>query len=293
MTKEKTFIVDQAWAGARLDRFLSEAAGVGLRAARRLVLGGAVRVEGKARGCGFKLGLGQRVALAGPEPVAFAPSPRLVIQDGSFAAFFKPSGLHTAAICGSFEPSLEAMLPELLPGRAVLLVNRLDRDTSGLVLGAFGEAQAARFRELEDAGRVEKRYLALVQGALTEPMTLKWSLDTANTPRTKVLDVEAPDALRWTGVRPVARHGGFSLVEARIAKGARHQIRAHLARAGHAIVGDALYGGPEDGSLRLHHWSVFFPDFLAQAAPAWDELQVLIERFMEEPPCASAWPSRP
>jgi 23S rRNA pseudouridine1911/1915/1917 synthase len=285
MTNKKAFPVGDDDAGARLDRFVSGAAGVSLRAARRLVERGVATVDGAMRTPGYKLRAGQGVEVAQEEWGAPEEMPRLLARSGDYAAFFKPPGLHTAAVCGSFEPSLEALLPDIAPELSVRLVNRLDRDTSGIVLGGLSDQAALRFRELEDAGLVDKRYLALVRGEVAGGTTLTWALDTEGRATVRVPGVETPDRLRWTHVRPVAGQGGLTLVEARIAKGARHQIRAHLAHAGHPIAGDALYGGPQAASLRLHHWRVSFPGFCAQAAPAWEEAQVLVEKFMEENPC--------
>jgi 23S rRNA pseudouridine1911/1915/1917 synthase len=304
--------VEAGQAGERLDRFVSREAGVGLRAARRMAEGGHALVDGARRLPGYKLRPGQVVTLAGRDGPSSAPgkgepagdarpvpdgepssarggaacAPRLVSANDQYAAFFKPAGLHTVSLAGGGGLSLEDALPGLCPGRPVLLVNRLDRDTSGIVLGAFDERSARRFRELEDGGMVDKRYLALALGDISGPLVLKWGLDTHDRARVKVLGSQTPDGLRWTRVRPLARAGGLTLVEARIAKGARHQIRAHLARAGFPIAGDALYGVVQKAGLKLHHWCARFPGFQAGLLPAWAEFATECELFMEECPCA-------
>ena len=296
MTNEKGLLVGAGDSGERLDRFLSRSASVSLRAARRLVERGAARVDGVLRGASFKLRAGQAVSLApqgfsedanppkSEEPLA--GEPRLIVADERHAAFFKPSGLHTVSLAGGDGQSLESLLPSIYPDRKVLLVNRLDQDTSGIVLGVFSEAASRRFRQMEDAGQVDKRYLALVQGVLEKPLVLKWALDTADRAKVKVLGEGSPDPLRWTRVRPLGPQDGRTLVEARIAKGARHQIRAHLSRAGYPIVGDGLYGQSEGLALRLHHWCLRFPEFLACTPPPWDELKTSVELFGEDDPCA-------
>jgi len=190
-------------------------------------------------------------------------------------------------------------------------------------LGALDEASARRFRSLEDLGAVDKRYLAVVAGNCVQPMLLAWALDMADRATVKVLDEHARDELRFTSVRPLAHriltpgaaspampaneHGeacpaetcpgrelGLTLVEARIAKGARHQIRAHLARAGYPILGDSRYGGPAWPGLRLHHWSSTFAGFEVRALPQWPEwpgwktVDVSLELSLEENGCASS-----
>ena len=66
--------------------------------------------------------------------------------------------------------------------------------------------------------------------------------------------------------------GPLSLLELTILRGARHQIRAHLADAGFPIVGDAQYGlesTSRAGRMYLHHFSIALPGFRAEAAPDW------------------------
>jgi 23S rRNA pseudouridine1911/1915/1917 synthase len=291
MTNENFHKVGSGQAGERLDRFLSRVAGIGLRAARRMAEGGLAQVDGSACPPGYKLRDGQVVTLEGRDgSQEMVGAPRLLLADERYVAFFKPSGLNTVSLAGGGGPSLEGALAVLRPGRQVILVNRLDRDTSGVVLGAVDEACARRFRELEDLGQVDKRYLALVLGAFPGPLVLKWALDTADRAKVRVLPTQTPTELRWTRVRPLAymnAGGDRTLVEARIAKGARHQIRAHLARAGFPIAGDALYGEGQGAGLKLHHWCVRFPGFQAAVAPAWEEVETVSEFFMEENPCVS------
>ncbi|MFP5223381.1 MAG: pseudouridine synthase [Acidobacteriota bacterium] len=326
MTNENHFLVDGQGAGLRLDRFLCEAAAQSLRSARRLAERGAVLVDGVARQASYKLREGQAVHI---EPAGSnAPEPqgaRLLKVEEGFAAFFKPSGLHTVELAGGGGPSLEARLGHLYPDGPVRLVNRLDQDTSGIVLGALDEASARRFRALEDLGAVDKRYLAVVAGELVKPMLLTWTLDMADRTTVKVLDQDARNELRFTSVRPLAhrvvvpqdaspgtsssaignappgpggsactpeagpgRESCLTLVEVRIAKGARHQIRAHLARAGFPIVGDSRYGGPEWPGLRLHHWKSTFAGFEVRVLPQWEDwpgwntVDVSLELSLEE-----------
>ena len=76
------------------------------------------------------------------------------------------------------------------------------------------------------------------------------------------------------------------LVGCRIRKGARHQIRAHLAAAGHPLLGDEPYGAEHscaNGAFLLHHGRVSLPDFAASRLPAWLPLlpQAARERILE------------
>lgn len=168
--------------------------------------------------------------------------------------------------------------PETLPPEPPVLLSRLDTLTSGLVTAAFTAQAAAAFRSMEAAGKVAKYYLAVVHGTVTHPLSLENALDTDNRKKTRVLPEKDPDTTRHTAVYPLhpewlgipAPQPGKTLIAAHIRRGARHQIRAHLAHAGLPILGDPLYGIDTDTlPLYLHHARIVFPGFAAACLPSW------------------------
>ena len=246
--------------------------GTGLRGRRRLIDAGRVLVDGVPRAAAFRVRRGQALSLAAaalPEQV-FSPADVPVLWAGEgFAAVNKPAGLHAVSLSQGGGQALEALLPQLFPGGDAVLLSRLDRLTTGVVPVAFTGAGADQYRRLEAAGQVEKTYLVVAHGRIAEAFVVDRELDVANRARTRVLDRAAWDPLRRTRVEPVAVGEGLTLARCRIAKGARHQIRAHLAASGHPLVGDPLYGHGEAGGLCLHCAALVSPVLSVSCDSPW------------------------
>jgi 23S rRNA pseudouridine1911/1915/1917 synthase len=109
------------------------------------------------------------------------------------------------------------------------------------------------------------RYLCLVEGDVPEPIPIDYAIDSGGGGTVRVRKESAdPDPCRWTWIEPVRSAGaGRTLIRATISRGKRHQIRAHLAAAGHPIVGDRRYAavpreGPGKARLMLHAEEVTF-----------------------------------
>ena len=267
-------------------------ADLGLRARRRLCDRSLVLVNGKPGIPGLKLRAGQEIIIL-PDPEGAAipkDAPSLVYKDGGIAALYKPAGMHTAALAGSLSPSLETLLGDLLPseeeGYASRLLNRLDAPTSGLVLASCTDGGERRWYRAERIGNTDKLYLALIEGQPLYDFTVARRLDTDTRNKTRVRHTDDPDPVRHTDVTLLAPltagdvpglvesddpDAPLMLVGCRIRKGARHQIRAHLAAAGHPLAGDSLYGAelPCPSGFLLHHGRVSLPDFQALRLPAW------------------------
>ena len=127
------------------------------------------------------------------------------------------------------------------------LVHRLDNGTSGALLVALQPPAFTFLREAIQAGRIRRDYQALVAGDLKESLQIDNPLahDPRNPRRMVAVAVTvAGSRAAATLVEPIQRLGNFTLVAARPRTGMRHQIRVHLAEAGHPIAGDTLYGGP-------------------------------------------------
>ncbi|HET7295266.1 MAG TPA: RluA family pseudouridine synthase [Vicinamibacteria bacterium] len=226
-------------------------------AARRLVMGGAVRLRGRplrrpgvpvAAGWSLEL-LVDRSRLSPRRPdVAFALAPRDVLyHDAALIAVAKPAGLATVPTADASRSSLFGAVRAWLVGRgegAYLAVHqRLDRETSGVVLFAHDARANAALADAFAAGRVEKTYVALTARP-ERPPAERFRVDSPIEGRRAVTDV----VLR-------RRLASALLVEAHPSTGRKHQVRIHLRRAGLPILGDERHGGragPRAPRLMLH-----------------------------------------
>jgi len=189
---------------------------------------------------------------------------RLLFRDGLMLIIDKPAGIpvHAGPKGG---PHLERYFDALRFGlpRPPMLAHRLDRDTSGcLVLGRHPKA-LRKLGQLFAAGRIEKRYWAIVAG---EPPEEQGTIDL---PLKKLTDkdgwrmVTAPDGQRAvTEYRLLEAVEGIAWLELQPKSGRTHQIRVHCAALGCPVLGDPLYGNdkqPGAASLHLHARAITVP----------------------------------
>jgi 23S rRNA pseudouridine1911/1915/1917 synthase len=129
-------------------------------------------------------------------------------------------------------------------------IHRLDAETTGVLLFAKSLGALKTYSDLFESRRMNKRYLAVVRGA---PKKDEWLADAKLGPDPQEhgrhrIDPQGKQA--ETFFKVLDRKAGLALVEARPFTGRTHQIRIHLAHAGLPIVGDTMYGAPQDRSRK-------------------------------------------
>jgi 23S rRNA pseudouridine1911/1915/1917 synthase len=148
------------------------------------------------------------------------------------------------------------------------LVARLDRETSGVVVIAKRKGMASKLQGAFQKQKVNKYYLAILHGELTEPVEvdrhLARDLESPVYVKVTVRRSNSSKAAR-THFRPLATGGGYTFCAITPITGRKHQIRAHAEWLGHHIVGDKIYG--VDPSLYLEFIEHGWTERLAAALP--------------------------
>lgn len=174
--------------------------------------------------------------------------------------------------------------------------NRLDRDTSGVVLLAKDRFTAACLAGAMEAGKIRKTYLALLCGSLADDsgeINAAIRRKEASIITREVISAAEGDPLP-EGAQPaltrfevVERYKGYTLVRAFPKTGRTHQLRVHFAYIGHPIVGDTLYGTAHETLTRqaLHAETLTFPHpdgrVMTVTAPLPDDLQNLLKELSQ------------
>ncbi len=173
-------------------------------------------------------------------------------EDAGLLVINKPAGLVCHPTKGDAYSSLISRV-RLHLGEAISahLVNRLDRETSGVILVAKGPEADAALKKLFAQRKVEKEYLAIVHGHFAA----NTAVCEAPLGKDEQAIIAIKDCVRSDGAaaktgftveqRFTRAEGDFTLVRIRPHSGRKHQIRIHLQHLGHPLVGDKLYGGDE------------------------------------------------
>jgi 23S rRNA pseudouridine1911/1915/1917 synthase len=177
---------------------------------------------------------------------------QILVRGGGWIAVNKPPGIPVHPVNRVLENSLIRILRRQEGSEELRLVHRLDAETSGLLLVARDSPTASALSRAFMDGAVHKEYLALVAGEVNEER------GSINLPIGEALDsriylkLEAGHGKRAaTDWRVERRLAGRTLLRLFPKTGRRHQLRVHLAAIGHPILGDMLYGRPEEDYLRM------------------------------------------
>jgi 23S rRNA pseudouridine955/2504/2580 synthase len=250
--------VDEESAGQRLDNFLLRVLkGVPKTHVYRVIRSGEVRVNKGRAGADTRVEAGDLIRV----PPVRLPAPRadaaprvpprefpLLYEDEHLLAIDKPAGVAVHGGSGVSSGVIEQLRKARPQARFLELVHRLDKETSGVLLLAKKRSALTALQDQFRARDTGKIYAALVFGAWPKNLKvidqpLHKTLDAAGERHVRVVSPAHEDGRRSiTLIRKAEPLGPFTLLEVSLKTGRTHQIRVHLANAGHPIVGDAKYG---------------------------------------------------
>ena len=264
----RTFMVDAAAVGMRLDIYLAKALpDISRGRVQMLIENEQVLLDGEVAKAKTKLKGGEQVEIEGeprPEPLhatAEAMDLKIVYEDDDLAVIDKPAGMMVHAGAGTTDEArnsgtlvngllhhfenLSEVGGDLRPG----IVHRLDKQTSGLIIVAKNDSTHRKLGEMFAIRALRKFYIALVHGTVAKDsgtINLAVSRDRVRRTRMTTKGMGGRSAVSHYTVleRIDGPYGKFTLVEVKIETGRTHQIRVHMQALGHAVVGDYLYGAP-------------------------------------------------
>ena len=294
--------VPAADAGLRLDQALPRlCTGLSRTQARKIITIGGVHISGRrVRSCSRSVKCGEEIAVycdgLSLEPYSIPPA-AILYRDADIIVLNKPAGIETQPTPARYQGTLYAALSEILtdPFRPQLspsigMVQRLDRDTSGVILFSISPRAHKPLTTAITAHTLHKTYLALVAGVVPPGNHEIISLLARSHRDNCVRSIARGGKEAVTRYCLIAASAVCSLVEVVPVTGRMHQIRVHLSEAGFPLLGDTRYGGPQqlaDMTIPRHMLHALTLDFLHPltrqtiliTAPLTDDFLTLLNHF--------------
>lgn len=288
--------------GERLDLFLVRMQPELTRShVQKLIESGCVLVAGKPRKANFKLRGMEEVELSLPEPESVEIMPEelsldILYEDSDIIVINKARGMTVHPAAGISRGTLvngllfhcrdlSGINGKLRPG----IVHRLDKDTSGVMVAAKNDRAHVSLAEQIASKSAHRVYRAVVYGNISEPSGIidgAIGRDPSNRKRMAVVREHGKPAV--TEFRVMERFGGYTLVECSLRTGRTHQIRVHMTKIGHPLVGDPKYGTRKNPfaikGQALHSYSLTLrhpvtEDEMFFSAPMPEDMQEILRKL--------------
>lgn len=249
---------------------------------------GKITVNGEETRSGYKLKVGDKVAVDyDPTKQATIPDIELPIlyEDADCVVIDKPVGVLSHSK-GEFNPEatvatfLRSRIKDMEGNRAGI-VHRLDRATSGVMIGAKTSEALSWLQKQFSQRKTKKTYMAIVQGSMRE-IEAVIDMPIERNPKAPATFRVGPNGKSaTTHYRVLQTSKQYSLLELKPETGRTHQLRVHLSQLGHPIAGDTLYGGKAAERLFLHAYRLELTLLNRERKIFESPLPIEFERTME------------
>ena len=275
MSEMKIFVVEEEDKGTRLDQYLVKQLDLTRTRVQNLIKENNIKVNNEKTKVAYKIEPNDSVRVYIPEVVekdieAEDIKLDIVYQDGDIAIINKYSGMVVHPAHGHYSGTLvNAILfqikdlsginGEMRPG----IVHRLDKDTSGLIIVAKNDKAHTKLTEMFKNKKIKKTYLAIVKGKVSkETGRIETNIrrDEKDRKKMSVSRDEKKGKLAITTYKVIDSNERYSLLDVNIETGRTHQIRVHMKHIGYPILGDIVYGRPDNKIMRqmLHAYKLEF-----------------------------------
>lgn len=263
MERVFSYVIEESWQGKDIKTYLLKKVNISSVLLKKLkTYDDGITVNGEHKNVDYVLSQGEELAIVLREGASEGIVPKeqhfeIVYEDEDIMIINKPYGLPTHPSIGNYENTLANGLMYYFmqkgEDRVFRAVNRLDRDTSGLMCIAKNSYAHHILSKQIQQGTLKREYLALVMGDLSGEGTLNAPIARSKEGIIK-REVSKDGQTAITHYKSIHRFGKTSLISLRLETGRTHQIRVHMAHLGHPLVGDWLYGKEieEIGRYVLH-----------------------------------------
>lgn len=289
---------------SRLDVLAARAGGTSRSQAARWIEQGLCRVNGQVRvKPAFKVGAGETVELTVPEAAEATVEKEdipleVLYEDGDLAVVVKPCGMVVHPAAGNEHGTLVNALLYRMEGLSGIggikrpgIVHRLDKDTSGLLLVAKNDEAHRGLSDQLRGRRMEKHYLAVVDGRMREPSGRVEKAIARSTKDRKRMAVDPAGREAVTEWTLLENLKDAALLDVHILTGRTHQIRVHMQSLHHPVAGDPIYGqknGVRAPRLMLHAYTLSFThprtgERMTFCAPPPEAFTAAVQKWREDP----------
>lgn len=196
--------------------------------------------------------------IAKKEEIKSKLAPNIIYEDDNIMLINKPVGILSHGASKEFEENIvDSMISYLIEKGEFVpriqktftpsICNRLDRNTSGIIIGAKNYQSLKAINEAIKNGKVRKFYKTIVKGNIKKEITAEGYLSKDEDKNRVTIHEDDSEGSKkiTTVIKPLKNKNGYSLLEIELITGRTHQIRGHLSSLGYPVIGDRKYGNRE------------------------------------------------